>query len=522
MGSEFDGLRAFWALLAFVVGAALSWALASRQARLALDVAVANAIAPIELEKAMLTERVQKIGKLEDEISRLNMSLSAVSVELSDLRTSSAKEKSRLEAELSAERRALQQSSAELDESKTEKNKLDVDLRSLVEEAATLRSRNEASERSLAEQVKLLNEAKQTLADHFKSLAAEILDEKARGFSEQSSANLDQLLSPLKTQITEFKDKVEKLHTEGGKERVELGVHIKSLAELNKTLSADAQNLAHALKGQAKTQGNWGELILERVLEASGLRKGHEYQVQQNQLREDGTRAQPDVVIDLPEERKLIVDAKVSLVAYERYVTATTDADRSLSARQHLDSIRAHIRSLSTKNYQLLYGVQAMDFVVAFVPVEPAFLLAVSEDENLFMDAWQKNVLLVSPSILLFVVRTVAHLWRQEQQSRNAQEIAKRGAELYEKLCGFVADLDKVGTRLTDAKTAYDDAYVKLTSGRGNAIRQAEMLRELGVKPTKQLPQPLVAAALEGDLGSVIAVDPLTGPVADVHELPPK
>lgn len=253
------------------------------------------------------------------------------------------------------------------------------------------------------------------------------------------------------------------------------------------------------MKGSSKAQGGWGEVVLERVLELSGLRKGIEYVAQESQSRDDGSRAMPDVVIQLPDDRRLVVDAKVSLVAYERYTAAADDPERGTAVRSHLDSVRSHIRSLSEKRYQDLYGIKSPDFVLAFVPIEPAFILAVTHDTNLFQEAWERNVLLVSPSTLLFVVRTVAHLWRQEAQTRNAQEIAKRGAELYDKLAGFVGDLQNIGTRLKQAREAYDSAEAKLTTGRGNVIRQAEMLRSLGVKPGKVLPPTLVAVAQDDE-----------------------
>jgi DNA recombination protein RmuC len=217
--------------------------------------------------------------------------------------------------------------------------------------------------------------------------------------------------------------------------------------------------------------------------------------VQETHSREDGSRAQPDVVIHLPQDRHLVVDAKVSLVAYEEYASADDEILRAAALRRHTDSVRAHIRGLSEKNYQALYGLKSLDFVLMFVPIEPAFMLSVSQDNQLFMDAWNKNVLLVSPSTLLFVVRTVAHLWHQEAQSRNAQEIAKRGAELYDRLCAFVADLEKVGERLRQAQDAYSDAFSKLSTNKGNVIRQAQMLKDLGVKPTKSLSAGLVELA---------------------------
>ena len=265
--------------------------------------------------------------------------------------------------------------------------------------------------------------------------------------------------------------------------------------ELNKTVSQEANNLTKALKGSNKTQGNWGELILERVLETAGLRKGEEFDVQESHTTGDGKRLQPDVVLHLPEDRHLVIDAKATLVAYEDYANAEDDKHREAALKRHLDAVRAHIKGLSDKNYQDLYGLKSLDFVLMFIPIEPAFMLAVTHDRELFMDAWNKNVLLVSPSTLLFVVRTVASLWRQEAQNRNAQDIAKRGAELYDKLAGFVEDMESLGTRLSQAQKDYDGAINKLSTGKGNVIRQAEMLKKLGVKPNKSLPSPMVEQA---------------------------
>jgi DNA recombination protein RmuC len=273
---------------------------------------------------------------------------------------------------------------------------------------------------------------------------------------------------------------------------------VRNLAVLNQNLSEDAKNLAKALRGSSKTQGNWGELVLERVLEGSGLRKGEEYSVQASHIREDGSRALPDVIINLPEGRSLVIDSKVSLVAYEQFAITEADEERMAASKRHIDSIRGHIKGLSDKNYQALYNLNTLDFVVLFVPIEPAFMLAASTDGNLFMDAWKRNVLLVSPSTLLFVVRTVAHLWRQEAQSRNAQEIARRGAELYDKFVGFIGDMQALGTRLKQTQKEYDEAYSKLATGRGNLVGQAEKLRELGVKPSKSLPASLLEAVTEG------------------------
>ena len=303
----------------------------------------------------------------------------------------------------------------------------------------------------------------------------------------------------MKLKITEFQTKIEDTYIKEGNERSALGVELRHLKDLNQQLSEDAKNLTRALRGSAKAQGTWGEWILETVLDGSGLRKGHEYVVQSNLSREDGTRALPDVIIHLPEGRSLVIDSKVSLVAYEEFAVTENEAERTACAKRHMESIKGHIKGLSGKNYQSLYSLNSLDFVLLFVPIEPAFMLAVASDKDLFMDAWNRNVLLVSPSTLLFVVRTVAHLWRQEAQSRNAQEIAKRGAELYDKFVGFVEDMNSIGTRLKQAQSAYDDAHGKLSSGRGNLVGQAQKLRQLGVKPTKSLAPALVDGAYESD-----------------------
>jgi DNA recombination protein RmuC len=377
------------------------------------------------------------------------------------------------------------------------RDQLTTERQRLSSQIAELNTMLEAERSQSAEKLQLLMNAEAQLTDRFKTLASEILEDKTKRFTEQNQTNLNQLLEPLKVKITEFQGKVQEVYVQEGKDRSALAEQVKQLMSLNNQLSKDAHNLTSALKGQAKAQGNWGELILERVLEASGLRKGNEYDVQESHTRADGTRVQPDVVVHLPEDRHLIIDAKVSLTAYEENANAETDHQREAALKRHLDSVRAHIRELSDKNYQQLYGLQSLDFVLMFIPVEPAFMLAISHDSDLWQDAWKKNVLLVSPSTLLFVVRTVAHLWRQEQQNRNAQEIASRGAELYDKLVGFVEDLDSLGNKLRQAQTAYDGAYNKFTGGRGNVIRQAEMLKDLGVKPTKHFPQKLIESTLD-------------------------
>jgi DNA recombination protein RmuC len=465
-------------------------------------------------ERAQLSERAARVPLLEAQVARLLDQQRIDQREMLQLATREAQKAQSLQSVAAR----LAQIEADLAASVRARELAASALQQANERRATLTAELDAERSQNEEKLDLLLQAREALANQFKSLANDILEEKARRFTEQNQINLGQLLDPLKTRLQEFQGKVEEVYVQEGKDRTALAEQVRQLMDLNQSLSEDAKNLTRALKGSGKAQGNWGELVLERVLEASGLRKGEEYDVQESHNRDDGTRAQPDVVVHLPEDRHLVVDAKASLIAYEDFASAEDEGDRQAALKRHLDSVRAHIKGLSGKNYQVLYGLKSLDFVLMFVPIEPAFMLAVSHDRELFMDAWQKNVLLVSPSTLLFVVRTVAHLWRQEAQSRNAQEIARRGADLYDKLVAFVVDLESVGARLKQAQREYDAAHGKLTGGRGNLIRQAEMLRQLGVKPGKALPVALVELAAEtaGEAAVVTAI----GPAASANTLP--
>ena len=463
--------------------------------------ATQEALATANERRAALEEQNSRIRPLEDDFVKAKEALQDTTDQLNTLKESSGVEISTLRAELIADRDNLTTVRTELASEKQGRSQADAAVTRLTAEVSQLSTQLQAELKATLEKLALLEEAKNTLSEQFKNVANDLLEEKSKKFAEQNQANLGQLLDPLRLQINEFKGKVEEVYVQESKDRSAMSEQVRQLVAMNQALSQEAKNLTNALKGNNKTQGNWGELVLERVLEASGLRKGEEYIVQNSQTREDGTRAQPDVVIMLPELRKLVVDSKVSLNAYEEYTVAESDEDRLLAARRHMESVRKHVQGLSTKQYEKLYG-NGLDFVLMFIPIEPAFMLAISNDDRLFMEAWGRNVLLVSPSTLLFVVRTVAHLWRQEQQSRNAQEIAKRGAELYDRLVDFVKDLEQVGSRLNQAKDSYDEAHKRLATGKGNVIRQAEMLRELGVKATKKLPKPLVEEAT-GELSAV-------------------
>lgn len=347
--------------------------------------------------------------------------------------------------------------------------------------------------------IESLNEAKEALTSQFKNLANEILEDKSKRFTEQNVANLDALLKPLQEKLSEFKEQVNTSYGNEARERFALKNEIERLANLNLRMSDETRSLTQALKGDSKVQGNWGELVLESILESSGLRKGEEYLVQDSHTQTDGSRLQPDVVVKLPEGRSLVVDSKVSITAYSRHAESSDPVVAEQELAAHIQSLRQHIQGLSSKNYSSLYGIGSVDFVLMFVPIEPAFLLALKTAPNLYQEALAKNIVLVCPSTLMATLRTVAHLWRQDQQNRNALEIAKQCGTLYDKFVGFVDDLEKLGQRLDQAQTSYHDAFNKLKSGKGNLIRTAEKVRELGVKPSKNLSPPLIESSSESE-----------------------
>ena len=450
--------------------------------------------------KAQLDERASRIPELERQLAEARANADLTNRALADSRETNGRELAQLTAQLQATKTDLESTAASYQQERQRREEAESGSLRLAADLRGLEERYEAEQRSAGEKLQLLMDAKEALSAQFKSLANDILEEKSKRFTEQNQANLGLLLDPLRTKITEFQKTVEEAYVQEGKDRTALSEQVRQLLELNQMLSEDAKNLTSALKGSSTTTGSWGELLLERILEASGLRPGDEFVAVEAPIAADGRRQHPDVVINLPENRHLVVDAKVSLVAYERFASAATEPERQAALRQHLDSVRTHLKALSERRHQTIYALNSLDFVLMFVPIESAFMLAATNDRELFMDAWRRNVLLVSPSTLLFVVRTVAHLWRQEAQSRNAREIAGRGAELYDKLVAFVEDLRTVGQRLNSAQAAYASAEQKLYRGRGNAIRQAEMLRDLGVKPRKQIPPTLLGSSADDEL----------------------
>ncbi|MFB9841151.1 DNA recombination protein RmuC [Mucilaginibacter ginsenosidivorans] len=346
-----------------------------------------------------------------------------------------------------------------------------------------------AQRERLADQEKSIQEIQQKFQLEFQNIANKLLDEKSQKFVETNRAHLDILLNPLKENIKAFEEKVEKVYNMEAAERNTLKGVISQLMELNKLISNEAQNLTKALKGDSKKQGNWGEVILERVLERSGLVKDREYRLQASLITPEGNRLQPDVIVDLPDEKHLIIDAKVSLLAYERLVNCETEEERKLYSKAHVESIRNHVLGLSSKNYHDLYQINSPDFVLLFVPIESSFSFAVQLDAELFSYAWEKKVVIVSPSTLLATLRTISSIWKQERQNRNVLEIARLSGSMYDKFVGFVGDMEGIGKNLKQSQNAYDSAINKLTEGNGNLTKTAERIKGLGAKANKQLDQ---------------------------------
>ena len=323
----------------------------------------------------------------------------------------------------------------------------------------------------------------------FELIASKILEEKTNKFTEQNRSNLDILLTPLKENIKAFEEKVDRVYKVEADERNILKGVISQLMDLNKMMSLETQNLTRALKGDNKKQGNWGEMILERVLERSGLTKNQEYRIQASLQSADGNRFQPDVIIDLPDNKHLIVDSKVSLVAYSRLLDCEIELDKEIYIKQHIASLRNHITELSVKNYNDLYKINSPDFVMLFIPIESCFSIAVQKDAELFNYAWDKRVVIVSPSTLLATLRTIASIWKQDRQNRNVMEIARLSGEMYDKFVGFTVDMESIGKNIKQSQESYEKAFNKISTGRGNLATTAEKIKKLGAKTNKQIDQ---------------------------------
>ncbi len=367
-------------------------------------------------------------------------------------------------------------------------------LEAELDAAAISRTENDARVNAV------IADTKQQFTDAFQALASKILDEKTAKFTATNETKLNELLNPLRERLKDFQKKIEDTHVTETAERRSLKDELKRLMDLNQQVSQDTKNLTTALKGEAKTQGNWGEFILERVLEMSGLKKGIHFDVQDSQRAADGSLQQPDVVIRLPDSRNLVVDSKVSLVAFERYSSATTDEERAAALAGHLQSLRAHIRSLGDKNYPALYGIKSPDFVLMFIPMEAAFMAAVQADSQLYKTGWERNVVLVSTTTLLATARVVNSVWQLENQNRNVMKIADQAGKMHDAFVLFAQELEKSVKQVQGAAVSVESALNRLHTGRGNLVRRADEIRKLGAKTSKQLPANLLESADDGAL----------------------
>ena len=356
-------------------------------------------------------------------------------------------------------------------------------------------------------QLKLLQDAKKSLSHEFENLANRIFEDKQAKFSMQNKEALEVTLSPLRRDIGDFRKQVESAYDKENADRNKLVGQLSELQKQTMQVSADAVSLANALRGDNKAQGNWGEFVLEKLLEDSGLTNGREYDTQVALKDESGKRRNPDVIIHLPEGRDIVIDAKVSLVDYERYFHAEDDETKQLCLRQHLNSLRAHIKGLSHKDYENLEGVNSLDFVLIFVPVEAAFMLALDQDPEMMRDAYDRGIILVSPSTLMVTLRTIKNLWRYADQSRNAQIIADKAGGLYDQFVRYVESLDEVGKHINKSQEAWDTARKRLSTGKGNLIRRTEELKKLGAKAKKSLPEESVLESEAFDQPAQLADD---------------
>lgn len=403
-----------------------------------------------------------------------------------------------------SKRAAAEEKNSRIPELEEALQRKEVKGESLQQEISVLKSRLSGVETRLEEERKagdeklqILNRSREQLKEEFQNLANKIFEDKSRKFTDQNKENLNMVLTPVREQLKEFKQKIEDVYDKESKDRHSLFLEISQLKKLNQSIGEEAVNLTRALKGQTKTQGAWGEMILERILEESGLHKGREYETQGSYVNDEGRHQRPDVIVHLPDGKDVVIDSKVSLTAYERYCSAATDAEKGKHLQQHVLSVRSHFKLLSDKKYDELAGVRSLDFVLMFLPIEGSFMAALDSEPQLFSEAFARNIMLVSPTTLLATLRTIQNIWRYEYQSRNALEIARKAGDLHDKFVGFIATLEDIGSKIGKAQEAYDKAKKQLTSGKGDLVSRTNALIALGVKAKKALPDTLVEEAEE-------------------------
>ena len=401
-------------------------------------------------------------------------------------------QKEQFESEKNNFQKQLQFNNAEKENIRTEKDSLAIQLSKKEVDFENLWERHK-------EQKSEINELQEKFTKEFENLANKILEEKSAKFTEQNTVNMKSILLPLQDKIQIFEQKVDQTHKESIDYHAALRQQIIGLSEMNAQMSKETLNLTKALKGDSKMQGNWGELVLERVLEKSGLEKGREYEVQQSFTNAEGNRVFPDVVINLPDGKKMIVDSKVSLAAYEKWINEESELLKIEFLKEHVNSIRRHVEGLGSKNYHDLYQIESPDFVLLFIPMEPAFAIALNEDPALYNKAFDRNIVIVTPSTLLATLRTIDSMWTNQKQQENAFEIARQAGALYDKFEGFVSDLVRIGNKIKDTKTEYESAMNKLVEGKGNLITSVERLKKMGAKAKKSLPESIISRALNSD-----------------------
>jgi DNA recombination protein RmuC len=419
-------------------------------------------------------------------------------------------------ADLAAARASLKQIDSLRDERDTARRDLDAERKALGQlrtDYATLQTQTDEKLKAADEKLQILREAGDQLKKDFENLANRIFEEKREKFTQSNRESIEGLLKPVKDQLIDFKSKVEEVYINDVRDRTSLKTEIDNLQKASERAGNQAESLARALTGDSRVRGNWGEISLERILEDSGLRKGHEYDVQVSHQNEEGQRLRPDMIVRLPERKAVIIDSKVSLVAYEHYHAAQSDEERQQYLREHVASIRTHIKGLSAKNYQDLIGVNSLDLVLMYIPIEPSYLLALEHDASLYTDAFNRKILLVSPTTLMGTLQIIHNIWRYERQNRHALEIAERAAGLHDQLVLFSESLTEIGERLGQAQSAYETTRKRLTGGKGNLVSRAENLRALGIKARKTFNAALVAEA--GEAADETALEALEEPQID-------
>jgi len=369
-------------------------------------------------------------------------------------------------------------------------------------EQAALQARFEETNKAFAEKEQLLQENSKNLKLEFSVLANKLFEEHGKKLSLSSQEQLGNVLSPFKIQMAEFKDRVEKIYHTESKDRASLMNEVQGLQKVSERMNVETENLTKALKGDKRLQGNWGELVLERILEDSGLRRDYEYVVQSSRRNSEGDLKRPDIIVHLPGDKDVVIDSKVSLNAYEVALSAEQDVQREMAIREHISNLRNHVKKLSSQNYDELDGIRSLDFVLMFIPIESAFTLAMEKDQSIFTAAFEQRIVIVSPTTLMMTLRIIHNVWRYEKQNKNAEEIASRAGALYDKLRLVVEEMDKLGQQVKTLQRTYNSAYGRMVSGRGNLVRQVEQFRELGAKVKQPLPKELLEAAESENLDS--------------------